>query len=100
MIRYKTSEETRKRTFLDPLEGVGHAVHPAAHPLQLGQPFLQPVAGPPAVSHLHHQCALEATHVPVHPFQAVTAVLDVLVHLQLDLVQLRDDLVFCVSCRV
>lgn len=88
-----------KLTFLDLEDGVGDTVQPSTYPLQLGQPLLQPVSRPLTVSHLHEQRALEPPDVPVHPVQAVATVLDVLRHLLLDLVQLRNDLVLGVSCR-
>jgi len=86
-------------TFFDLDDGVGDAVQPPTDSLQLRQPLLQPVSRPPAVPHLHQQRALEPPDVPVHGVQPVAAVLDVLRHLLLDLVQLGDDLVLCVSCQ-
>lgn len=87
-------------TFLDLENGVGDTIQFSADSLQLGQPLLQSISRPLTVSHLHQERALEPSDIPVHGVQTVTTVLDVLRHLQLDLVQLRDDLVLCISCQV
>ena len=87
-----------KRTFLDLQDGVGDTIQPPTDSLQLRQSLLQPVSRSLTVSHLDKQCALKPPDIAVHPFETVTAVLNVLRYLLLDFVQFGDDLIFGVSC--
>lgn len=86
-------------TVFDFQDGVRDTIQPPADSLQLRQPLLQPIARPLTVAHLHQQSVLKPPDIPVHPIQAVAAVLDVLCHLLLYFVQLRDDLILGVSCQ-
>lgn len=86
-------------TFLDLEDGVRNTIQPPTDSLQLGQPLLKPISRPLTVSHLHQQRVFKPPDVPVHPVQTIVAVLDVLRHLLLNFIQLRDDLIFGVSCQ-
>lgn len=90
---------TTNRTFLDFEDGVGDPIQPSTDSLQLRQPLLQSISRSLTVSHLHQQCALEPPDIPIHPVQTVATVLDVLRHLLLDFVQLRNYLILGVSCQ-